>query len=135
MLAAARITIAYTTLYSLTMLNQVVQKKRLLQKYGKKFDRYSSAEMRDADRLTGNFLEWNLIFLGPLWCLAAMGSLSDASIVMAWTYVGLRVLYFGLSIQYGVNGQGLNKPLWLSTFPSYICLFYILFAGIGAVLK
>ena len=135
LLTAAKITVAYTTLYSMTMLNQVVQKKRLLTKYGKSFDRYSSTEMRDADRLTGNFMEWSLIFLGPLWSLAAMEALSATSILMAWTYVGLRVLYLGLSIQYGVNEQGLNKPLWLSTFPSYICLSYILFASIGAVMK
>jgi uncharacterized MAPEG superfamily protein len=138
LLTAAKITVAYSTIYSLTMLNQVVQKKRLYKKYASKnnsFDRYNSVEMRDADRLTGNFMEWSMVFLGPLWSMAAIEALSDTVVFMAWTYVGLRVLYVVLSIRHGVNSQGLNKPLWLATFPSYPCLAYILFASIRAVMK
>ncbi|KAG7344935.1 MAPEG family protein [Nitzschia inconspicua] len=131
--AAAQITVVYTGLYSVTILNQVVTKKRLHRKLGDKFDRYSSLEMRNVDRLTGNFLEWTIVFLGPLWSMALTDTLSDTSQLIAWTYVGLRLLYTGLSLKYGVNGQGNNKPLWISTFPSYVCLLYMLGAAIQGV--
>jgi hypothetical protein len=61
-----------------------------------------------------------------LWSLAATSNLSNASTKVAWTYVALRALYIVLEIRYGVASNGLNKPLWVSTFPSYICLNYLL---------
>lgn len=130
---AAQITVVYTTIYSMTVLNQVVHKKRLHRKLGEKFDRYNSVEMRHADRLTGNFLEWTIVFLGPLWSMAMTDTLSDMSRTMAWTYLGLRMLYVGLSFKHGVNEQGHNVSLWASTFPSYICLLYLLMAAIQGV--
>jgi hypothetical protein len=59
--------------------------------------------------------------------------LSDTSIAMGWTYIGLRLLYVGLSVKYGVNEHGHNKPLWASTLPSYVCLLYLLGAAIQGV--
>jgi uncharacterized MAPEG superfamily protein len=133
--AAAQITVVYSIVYFVTMLNQVVMKKRLHRKLGKSFDRYHSLEMRNADRLTGNFLEWTLLFLGPVWSMAMTDAFSDMSKKLAWMYVGLRMLYVGLSLKYGVNEQGNNVPLWVSTFPSYMCLLYLLVAAIQGVFK
>jgi uncharacterized MAPEG superfamily protein len=133
--AAARITLVYSTIYSVTMVNQVVSKKMLHRKLGKSFDRYNSLEMRNADRLTGNFLEWTPLFLSPLWSMAMTETFSDVSQTMAWTYLGLRMLYVGLSFKYGVNEQGHNVSLWASTLPSYICLIYLLVAATQGVFK
>lgn len=63
MAAAAKITVAYTGIYSMTMIHQVVTKKGLHRKLGDTFDRYNSIYMRNADRFRGNFLEWSLLFL------------------------------------------------------------------------
>jgi uncharacterized membrane protein len=131
--AAARITMVYTGLYTMTMMNQVVTKKRLHRKLGDKFDRYGSFEMRNADRLTGNFLEWSIVFLGPLWSMAMTDTLSDMSLNTAWAYLGLRLIYVGLSLRYGVNEHGSNKPLWASTLPSYVCLIYMIVAAAQGV--
>lgn len=59
--------------------------------------------------------------MGLIWPLAATGNLSNSSVLVAWTYsyVTLRALYIVLEIKYGVAFDGLNKPLWISTFPSY----------------
>jgi uncharacterized MAPEG superfamily protein len=125
----AQITVVSTFLYSLTLVNVVVRKKRCLRQArqaNKTFDRYTSPQMHNADRLVGNFLEWSPIFMGLIWPLAVTGNLSSSSVLVAWTYVALRALYIVLEIKYGVASDGLNKPLWISTFPSYICLNYLL---------
>lgn len=126
---AAQITVVFTFLYFLTLVNTVYHKKKYLRQArqaNKTFDRYSSPLMHNADRLVGNFLEWSPIFMALLWSLAATSNLSNASTKVAWTYVALRALYIVLEIRYGVASNGLNKPLWVSTFPSYICLNYLL---------
>lgn len=134
---AAQITLIYTTLYLMTLMNVVVTKKRCLRQArqtNKKFDRYASSLMRDADRLVGNFLEWSPIFLGLLWSMAATSNLSHSCVNVAWTYVVLRALYITLQIRYGVASDGLNKPLWISTFPGYGCLIYLFVQAIRSVL-
>jgi len=118
---AAQITVVFTGLYSLSLVNVVVNKKRALRQArqaNKTFDRYTSPLMHNADRLVGNFLEWSPIFMGLLWSLAATANLSSRSVAVAWTYVALRAVYVVLQIQYGVASDGLNKPLWISTFPA-----------------
>jgi len=125
---AGQITVAFLTLYWVTFLNILRTKRRLLrqaQATNKTFDRYASPQMRNADRLNANFLEWSPIFLGLLWSLAATASLSRSSVAVAWTYVGLRTLYIVLLITYGVASDGLNKALWVSTAPAYFCLMYL----------
>lgn len=133
---AAQITVGYCGLYSLTLFNQFVNKKRLhrqAKQEGKVFERYTSPAMLPYDRLTANFVEWMPVFLGPLWSMAATGTLSDHSVAVAWGYVGLRALYFGLIMKFGVNISGQNVPLWISTFPGYGCLFYLLVAAVKGV--
>jgi uncharacterized MAPEG superfamily protein len=126
---AAQITVVFTLLYSLTFVNVLVTKRRLLgqaRAAKKKFDRYTSPQMLPADRLQANFLEWSPIFLGLLWSLAATADLSNTvAVTVARIYVGLRALYIVLILRYGVNSNGMNKALWISTFPSYICLMYL----------
>jgi hypothetical protein len=152
--AASQITVTFCGVYFLTLLNQFVQKRLLVARYkreGRAFDRYEAAEMRHHDRLTANMLEWTPCFLGPLWCLAVNGRssrssggpvlaedttvtslsssaslLSDTCVAVAWTYVGLRILYFGLILRYGVAGSGQNVALWAATLPGYACLMYLL---------
>ena len=124
-LSAARITVAFSGLYALTIVNVVVCKFRLLRKAkseGESFNRYESKEMHTADRLSGNFLEWYPVFMGPLWAMALCGSLTDSGIHAAWTYDGLRGLYFILMVTFGVGTSGMNPVLWLSTLPAYCCL-------------
>lgn len=126
---AAQITVVYTFLYWLTLINIVYNKKKWLRqarKANKMFERYSSPQMHNADRLVGNFLEWSPVFMGLLWPLAATGNLTSTSTNVAWMYVGLRAFYIVLEIRYGVASDGLNKQLWISTFPAYLCLNYLL---------
>lgn len=133
---AAQMTVVFTALYSMTLVNVVVNKKRCLRQARqakKTFDRYTSPQMHNSDRLVGNFLEWSPIFMGLLWSLAATANLSSSSVVVAWTYVGLRALYIVLMLRYGVASDGLNKPLWVSTFPAYICLNYLFVQAIRAL--
>jgi MAPEG family len=151
-LHAARITIAYSTLYFMTFVNGLVTKKRVAAKYksqNKTFDRYNSPEMQSADRLTQNFLEWYPVFMAPLWSLALTDQLvvtvarteenNDSNndhnnistcVSISWLYVGLRVWYFYLILKHGVNKSGMNKSLWKSTFPAYFCLAYLHFVAI-----
>lgn len=125
---AAQITVVLSFLYLLTLVNVLVHKKRGLRQArsaNKTFDRYNSPQMHNADRLVGNFLEWSPIFMGLLWPLAVTGNLSSSSVTVSWMYVALRALYMVLEIKYGVASDGLNKPLWVATFPAYICLNYL----------
>ena len=125
---AAKVTVAYSSIYGICMCYQVVTKQRLIRKYknqNKAFDRYNSGEMRNADRLVANFMEWTPIFLGPLWAITVTNRFDETSTKAAWTYVGLRTLYAGLVMTYGISSSGRNKPLWAATFPGYACLMYI----------
>ena len=136
-LQAAKLTVVFVLLYALTMVNIVVAKKRLLRQHQqekKVFDRYQSPQMQTADRLQGNFLEWAPIFLGLLWSLAATSNLSKASLVAAWLYLALRLLYVVLILKHGVATNGANRPLWISTFPSYLCLLYMTQQAIRSIL-
>lgn len=126
---AARITVVYSWTYSLTFINVLFYKvyyKKQADAKGEPFLRYESVEMRPADRLQANFLEWYPVFMGPLWALAATGQLDDVSAAMAWSYVALRMLYFGLALIYGMNENGFPKALMISTFPGYAMLIYLL---------
>lgn len=134
---AARITVVFVLLYEVTFANGLITKKRLLQEsrqQKKPFDRYKSPHMHTADRLQSNFLEWSPIFLGLLWSLAATSNLSRNSVVAAWVYLGLRALYIVLILRYGVASNGFNKPLWISTFPGYVCLLYMTQQAIRLIL-
>ena len=127
-LSAARITVAFSGLYGLTIVNVVVCKIRLLRRAkseGEPFNRYESKEMHTADRLSGNFLEWSPVFMGPLWAMALCGSLEDSGIHAAWAYLGLRGLYFALMVTFGVGTSGMNPILWISTLPAYGCLVFL----------
>ena len=133
---AAQITVGYCGVYTVALMSQVYHKKRLhseAKKEGKTFDRYKSPGMFPYDRLTANFLEWMPVFLGPLWSMAATGTLSDQSVRMAWAYVGFRSLYVGLVWRFGVVTTGYNPSLWASTFPGYVCLLYLLGAAVRGV--
>mmetsp|Transcript_13497 Transcript_13497/g.19905 ORF Transcript_13497/g.19905 Transcript_13497/m.19905 type:complete len:143 (-) Transcript_13497:25-453(-) len=133
---AAQITVAYSGLYTLTLVNQCIQKKLLHRKHkqqGKVFERYGSLDMRPHDRLSMNYLEWMPVFMGPLWSLAATDTLDATSVNIAWTYVALRLLYFALIFRFGVNISGHNVPLWVSTFPGYGCLTYLLVKAFKSV--
>lgn len=125
---AARLTVVFVLLYEVTFVNGVITKKRLhriAQQEKKLFDRYNSPEMHNADRLQANFLEWSPVFLGLVWSLAATVNLSKMSIAASWLYLGLRAIYIVLVLQYGVASNGFNQALWVSTFPSYICLVFM----------
>ena len=133
---AAQVTVAYSGLYGMTLFTQFVKKKLIHAKKikeGKVFDRYNSIEMRPYDRLTMNYLEWMPVFLCPLWSMAATDTLTDTSITVAWVYISLRTMYFGLVLKFGVNISGHNAPLWISTFPGYGCLIYLLFRAATSV--
>jgi len=88
-------------------------------------DRYNCPELLNADRLVANILEWTPIFLGSVWSLAAVDRLDERCRKFSWGYVGLRAVYLVLVVKYGVAKGGRNKPLWVSTFPSYICLIFL----------
>lgn len=133
---AGRITISYCGVYALTLLSQIVVKKRLhsqAKKEGKVFERYKAPGMFPYDRMTANFLEWMPAFLGPLWSMAATGTLTDRSVTMAWVYVGLRALYVGLVWQWGLRTTGYNPSVWISTFPGYGCLLVLLVESIRGI--
>ena len=125
---AARLTVAFTLLYSLTIINITATKARLYREARQKettFDRYKSPQMLIADRLQGNFLEWSPIFLGLVWSLAAIRQLTLLCVGAAWGYLALRVLYLVLIMKYGVHSSGRNVKLWPSTMPSYLCLLFM----------
>jgi uncharacterized MAPEG superfamily protein len=123
----AQLTVIFTLLYSFTFVNVLVTKKRLLKQCEaakEQFDRYSSPQMRPADRLQAHFLEWSPMFLGLVWSLAATSNLTPV-LPAAQLYLGLRALYIVLILRFGVATNGLSKPLWASTFPAYACLLYM----------
>lgn len=127
---AAQITVVFTMLYTLTFVNGLVSKKRFLRqarRANKKFDRYSSPLMQSADRLQANFLEWSPIFLGLLWSLAATENLSKSSgtVIAAWMYLKFRALYVVLVLRHGMAADGMNRSLWMSTMPAYLCLMFL----------
>ena len=128
-LRAAQISVLYLTLYCVTFVNTLATKRRLLKQASlakMTFNRYTSPQMHSADRLVGNFTEWSPVFLGLMWSLAATNNLTQSSAAMAaWTYLGLRGLYIVLQLKYGLSPDGVNKMLWISTFPSYLCLLFM----------
>jgi len=128
LVAAARLTVVFVLLYASTFVNVLVTKKRLLRQArrdNQAFQRYASPRMHAADRLNGNFLEWSPVFLGLLWSLAATSNLARPSVTAAWAYLGLRALYVALVLRHGVASDGMNKSLWISTMPAYLCLAYM----------
>lgn len=136
-LPAAKLTVAFILLYELTFVHILVYKKRLLrqhQQQKKPFDRYQSPQMQTADRLQANFLEWAPIFLGLLWSLATTSNLSSHTVVAAWTYLALRLLYIFLVLKNGVASNGMNRALWISTFPSYFCLLFMTQHAVRSIL-
>ena len=130
---AARLTVIFCALYGMTFVNVLRVKKvlfRQARKAGRTFDRYTDPKMRVADRLQANLLEWSPIFLGLVWSLGVVGALEGVVLGASWTYLGLRALYIGLVLQKGVSTNGMNRHLWISTFPGYACLLYLLAAAV-----
>lgn len=125
---ASKVTVVYTCIYTIAMYYEIYVKLTTLRKYhlkGKVVNRYDCPELLSSDRLTANFREWTIPFLGPVFCLGLTDQLDDESnmsLKYAWTYVGLRGLYVLLVMKYGIHTGGINKPLWISTFPGYYCL-------------
>ena len=80
-LGTARVTVAFTSVYIVSLCYQIICKKRLLRKArlkGEPFNRYGHPELHNADRLVANILEWSPIFLCPLWCLAVTDRLDQS---------------------------------------------------------
>ena len=135
-LGAARVTVAFTSVYIVSMLYQIISKKRLLRKArlkGEPLNRYGHPELHNADRLVANLLEWSPIFMAPLWCLAVTDRLDQSCMHFAWAYVLLRGMYVCLLIKFGVNRNGNNTQLWISTLPGksefvlFFCVCYSVF--------
>ena len=108
LLAAARCTVVFALLYAATFVNVLASKKRALRKAAaahkdQAYDRYASLDMRPADRLQANFLEWSPAFLGLMWSLAATGRLGGRGAAVCWAYVGLRALYVVLVCRRGIR--------------------------------
>ena len=135
-LGVARVTVAFISLYIVSMLYQIICKKRLLRKArlkGEPLNRYGHPELHNADRLVANLLEWSPIFLGPLWSLAVTDRLDQSCMHFAWAYVILRGLYICLLIKFGVSRNGNNTQLWISTLPSYGCLLFLWQRSLGLI--
>lgn len=125
---AARLTVGFLLVYSISFWNILHKKKQLLadaKQNGKSFDRYKDPRMHDSDRLQANMLEWSPIFLGLIASLAATENLSKSCVIAARTYLGLRGLYTVLVLKYGVHRTGFQFHLWISTFPAYGCLAWL----------
>lgn len=123
---AARITVGFVALYSVSFWNILISKKKCLAKAkGKPFDRYTDPGMHVADRLQANLLEWSPIFLGLVGALAATDNLSTSCIRASRAYLVFRGVYTALVLKYGVRRNGLNKQLWIATFPAYGCLTWL----------
>ena len=131
---AARLTVIFCALYGMTFVNVLRVKKvlfRQARKAGRTFDRYTDPKMRVADRLQANLLECSPIFLGLVWSLGVVGALESVVLGASWTYLGLRALYIGLVLQKGVSSNGMNRHLWISTFPAYGCLIVMFVSTIS----
>ena len=128
-LSAARITIAFVVVYGTALLLQIITKQRLIlehKRLGKPFNRYTSEKMHSSDRMLANLQEWGFAFLPLLLTLAATDRMSGSVVAVSWIYVGLRGLYVGLVYTFGVGTGGLNPSLWISTFPGYACLLFLM---------
>ena len=139
-LGAARVTVAFTSVYIISMLHQIICKKRLLRKARLKstessLNRYGHPELHNADRLVANLLEWSPIFLCPLWCLAVTDRLDQTCLHFSWAYVMLRGLYVCLLIKFGVSRNGNNTQLWISTLPAYACLLFLWQRSLGLLFQ
>lgn len=110
-LEAARCTVAFCLLYSLTFINVLINKKRSYdaaridedKDKKKEYDRYTSPSMRTADRLQANFLEWCPIYFGLMWSLAMTNNLSWVDVVCCRLYIAFRALYIVLILKKGVG--------------------------------
>mmetsp|Transcript_4818 Transcript_4818/g.12260 ORF Transcript_4818/g.12260 Transcript_4818/m.12260 type:complete len:150 (+) Transcript_4818:218-667(+) len=134
--AAARLTVIFCALYGATFANVLRVKKMLFRQAreaGRTFDRYTSLQMRVADRLQANLLEWSPIFLGLVWSLGVVGALDGGGVALwaAWIYLVLRALHVGLVLHKGVSSSGMNRHLWISTFPAYGCLVVMFISAIS----
>lgn len=137
-LGAARVTVAFTSVYIVSMLYQIISKKRLLRKArlkGEPLNRYGHPELHNAGRLVANLLEWSPIFMAPLWCLAVTDRLDQSCMHFAWAYVLLRGMYVCLLIKFGVNRNGNNTQLWISTLPAYGCLLFLWQRSLGLLFQ
>jgi uncharacterized MAPEG superfamily protein len=125
---AARITVGFVALYSVSFWNILITKKRLVRvakEKGVEFDRYNDPAMHDADRLQANFLEWSPVFLGLVGSLAATENLSPSCVIASRAYLGFRALYTALVLKYGVRRTGFQFHLWIATFPAYASLVWL----------
>mmetsp|Transcript_16105 Transcript_16105/g.32422 ORF Transcript_16105/g.32422 Transcript_16105/m.32422 type:complete len:143 (-) Transcript_16105:356-784(-) len=126
---ATRITVAFAIVYSTALFLQIVTKQRVIIQHknsNKPFDRYTSPSLRHVDRLVGNMIEWALVFLPLLWCLAVCDRLDTVAVRSSWMYVFCRAVYVILVMVHGVASSGRNKMLWISTLPAYGCLIVLM---------
>ncbi|KAJ3402890.1 hypothetical protein HDV05_008192 [Chytridiales sp. JEL 0842] len=88
-----------------------------------KLDRYNHPSMIVADRVVGNFLEWQMAFLVPFWLNAALRGGQD--IWVGWIFVASRVIYPFLAVWgKGVTAAGPQPVILLTTVPGYFVMMY-----------
>ena len=93
-----------------------------------KYGRYSkSARVRAADRTVGNYLEQTPAFLVSLWLHAAFVSPVNAA-AFGWVWIGARSVY---PWAYRLKLPG----VFLSTWPAYACVFYLLGETVRCALR
>merc|ERR1712013_172318 len=134
-LEAARCTAVFCLLYLVTFVNVLVRKFVCLREARqadkkKEYDQYTSLDMRPADRLQANFLEWFPVYFGLLWSLALTENLGSSGASVSRAYLCLRALYIVLVLKSGVSSNGLNPNLYVSTLSAYACLTYL---GVRAI--
>ena len=86
-----------------------------------------SARVRAADRTVGNYLEQTPAFLVSLWLHAAFVSPVNAA-AFGWVWIGARSVY---PWAYRLKFPG----VFLSTWPAYACVFYLLGETVRCALR
>jgi uncharacterized membrane protein YecN with MAPEG domain len=107
--------------------------KRTRQRFA---DGYGIVAMHAASRVSANTLEWGAVFLPLLWVAAAATGGEDAWVTLVgWAYVASRALYAVLAVGAGgVSAQGPQPVIFVATLPAYLCLNYLAFAALKALL-
>jgi hypothetical protein len=114
MSTATRITVTFTIVHNTGLFLQIVAKQRVIIQHNnnnKPFDRYASPALRHVDRLVGNLMEWALVFLPLLWCLAVCDRLDTVAVRASWMhYVGLSI-FAARSNMHGEIGISRNNRI------------------------
>ncbi|KAI8912470.1 hypothetical protein EDD86DRAFT_201434 [Gorgonomyces haynaldii] len=127
---ACQVTLGYFGVFLLTILFQVYLKAKTIidhrqkkqQGSKEKLDIYNSPIMLIGNRSTGNFVEWQTIFLGLFWMNAI---LNGTYLWVGWIGVGARLAYPIFALIGGIKQSGANGPIFLATIPHYaVMTFY-----------